>query len=424
VFNVVGHLSVELREEERLKAARRSTADLEAYELYMRGMQLSASNDRADIEAAISLFQRAIDRDPEFVSPYVEVAKRQSELYLGFGLRSEERAAAARDAAARALELAPGFDDAQLAMGIYLYRVEKDYQAALEKFGRASGSLLGDFDFHRHRGWTLRRLGQWREALASFEAANALSPRVAGPWLDLGLTHMFMRRYADAEQAFADFRSLNGGPTYQELFYRAVVTWNRDGSLDGFRPFLDQSPDDHAGWEVAMCEGRYQDAADVLANRPEVFIEQQMWYPRELLEAETLDALGQTEAARAKFAAAAEILERMVDETPEDERYHASLAWALAGLGRSEAAVEEALTARDLLPRAKDSLMGSRFLFDLAAVYARLGEVENALEALEDLLSAPSWFSPYRLEDEFRLRPIRDDPRFRALMDRERDRVF
>ena len=60
----------------------------------------------------------------------------------------------------------------------------------------------------------------------------------------------------------------------------------------------------------------------------------------------------------------------------------------------------------------------------LAAVHARLGEVEAALEVLEDLLSAPSRRPPTMLEDHFRLRPIQDDPRFKALMDRERDRVF
>ncbi|MFN2155325.1 MAG: TPR end-of-group domain-containing protein, partial [Anaerolineae bacterium] len=59
-----------------------------------------------------------------------------------------------------------------------------------------------------------------------------------------------------------------------------------------------------------------------------------------------------------------------------------------------------------------------------ASVYARLGEVDKALAVLEDLLSAPAQFSPQMLEHHFRLRPIQDDPRFKALMDREKDRVF
>jgi hypothetical protein len=76
------------------------------------------------------------------------------------------------------------------------------------------------------------------------------------------------------------------------------------------------------------------------------------------------------------------------------------------------------------MPRERDALSGPFFLFELAAVHARLGEVEEAVAALEELLSAPARFAPNMLEDHFRLRPIQDDPRFKALMDRERDRVF
>lgn len=59
-----------------------------------------------------------------------------------------------------------------------------------------------------------------------------------------------------------------------------------------------------------------------------------------------------------------------------------------------------------------------------AAVHARLGETDMAVAVLKDLLSAPSPYTPNMLERHWRLRPIRDDPQFKALMDRERDRVF
>jgi hypothetical protein len=95
-----------------------------------------------------------------------------------------------------------------------------------------------------------------------------------------------------------------------------------------------------------------------------------------------------------------------------------------AGLGRRDEAVREAQKAVEIMPRERDALGGPFFLSDLAAVHARLGDVDEALEVLEDLLSAPCRFAPNMLEDDFRFRPIQDDPRFKALMDRERDRVF
>ena len=80
--------------------------------------------------------------------------------------------------------------------------------------------------------------------------------------------------------------------------------------------------------------------------------------------------------------------------------------------------------ALEIMPRERHALAGPESLFNLAAVHARLGEVEEALRVLEDLLSAPSRYAPNMLEDHFLLRPIHDDPRFKALMDRERDTAF
>ncbi len=183
VRTVADRLNIQLREEERLRAARRSTTDQEAYELYMRGAERGG-----DYDEAIPLFQQAIERAPGFVGAHVALARSHALLYQYRGQRSEERAAAARMAAERAVELAPESEDAQLAMGIYLYRVEKDYEAALDWLSRASGTLLGDYEYHAYRAYAERRMGRWREAVASHQAAVSLSPRLASAWQEMGLT--------------------------------------------------------------------------------------------------------------------------------------------------------------------------------------------------------------------------------------------
>ena len=132
-----------------------------------------------------------------------------------------------------------------------------------------------------------------------------------------------------------------------------------------------------------MTEGRYQDAAAVLDGLPDVIPNPNYLYPKPLLRAETMDALGQHEAARQSFQDAASILETMIREEPDDERRHASLAWAYAGLMMGEEAVGEAQTAVAILPRERDAFQGPNRLFDLASVYARLGEVDKALAVLE-----------------------------------------
>ncbi len=51
---------------------------------------------------------------------------------------------------------------------------------------------------------------------------------------------------------------------------------------------------------------------------------------------------------------AAEVLEPLVEEIPNDERYPAALAWAYAGLGMRGKAVREAERAVGTMPRERD----------------------------------------------------------------------
>ena len=55
-----------------------------------------------------------------------------------------------------------------------------------------------------------------------------------------------------------------------------------------------------------------------------------------------------------------------------------------------------------------------------AQAYAELGDVEGAVEQLEPLLSAPSLVTVHTLETRWTWEPIRNDPAFKALLDRHR----
>jgi TolB-like protein/Flp pilus assembly protein TadD len=414
VRTVAEYLHVELRNEERLRAVRESTSDPAALDLYLRGRGQG-------IDEAVASFDAAIERDSAFAGAHAELAVRLAWSYQMGMLRSEEIASKARRAAQRAVQLAPRSESAYLAMGMYLYRVEKDYEGAVDWFERGSATLLGDYSYHYYRANAERRMGRWEAAARSRRAALSLSPRSAGAWSELALTYLCMRRYAEAEEALREAMRLGR----DDLSRVALLTWFRDGGTEGWRPYVERYPASPMAWEIAMIEERIEEAAAVVDRLPsDAFGWQHQWSPKALMEAETLEALSQNESAREKYREAADILEAMVREYPSDERYHASLGWAYAGLGLREGAVHEARRATELLSRERDALGGPFFLFDLAAVHAKLGEVQEAVAVLEDLLSAPARFAPNQLEDHFRLRPLHDDPSFQALMDRERERVF
>ena len=110
-------------------------------------------------------------------------------------------------------------------------------------------------------------------------------------------------------------------------------------------------------------------------------------------------------------------------EAPEDSRLYSSLGAALAGLGQREAAIEAATTATHLMPLSEDAWRGAHRALDLAEVLAVVGERESAIDELERLLSDPSPISVGLLVLDPIWDPLRDHPRFQALLEEYADDV-
>jgi tetratricopeptide (TPR) repeat protein len=127
---------------------------------------------------------------------------------------------------------------------------------------------------------------------------------------------------------------------------------------------------------------------------------------------------GQDDLARASFEAARIELEQRVEQYPDDHRLHSSLGIAYAGLSRCEEAVQEAQLGCRLMPASKDAFRALYRLEDLALVYTMVGQRNEAIATLDDLLARSGWFTAHGL----RLGPgwdlLRSDGRFQALLAR------
>ena len=83
----------------------------------------------------------------------------------------------------------------------------------------------------------------------------------------------------------------------------------------------------------------------------------------------------------------------------------------------SEAAIREARLAVDLT--AKDAFSGPVAVENLAAVYALVDRTDDALQQIERLLAMDylNSLTDHRLRYEFQWDPLRDDPRFKRLIE-------
>lgn len=125
----------------------------------------------------------------------------------------------------------------------------------------------------------------------------------------------------------------------------------------------------------------------------------------------SLRELGRTEEANANSRAAIAASERYLELNPDDVRAHYMRAGAYAELGESEPAMRSVEAAIALAPE------DSSVLYNAACMYGLLGRGDRALELLERAMETGTLHRDW-VERDPDLALLRDEPRFRALLDR------
>jgi adenylate cyclase len=172
-------LELELARTDRPSVERKATANLAAYDAYLRGLVATraARHDRYD--EAIRYFQQATTLDPEFADAYAAWA----DLYVSAaGDRVAVRAVMprARELAARALELDPESSDAHSALGNIALQFDHDWARAEAEFQRALALNPSNPRAHHFYGMLLMALGRYPEAKDLFLRASRIDP--VGPF--------------------------------------------------------------------------------------------------------------------------------------------------------------------------------------------------------------------------------------------------
>ncbi len=430
VFRVQGEIATRVasalevvlsgRERGRLEAP--ATRDLDAYDAFLRAQEIERGGfDPATQRRAAAQYERAVALDPEFGGAWARLSSIRSSLYAN-AAPTPELAAAARDAAERALALDPELAAGHRALGFYHRLVTKEPALALEAFSRGLAHAPDDADLLAAASLAERGLGRWNEALAHLERARALDPRNWRTGLATGIVLVYLRRSGEARAAFD--RGLALAPENLSLIEEKAMTYLQEGNLAGARAtaaaatasgleptatvayfasywdldwVLDEQQrdlllrlgpgsfgDDEGVWGIALAQ-----AATRGGDRSRV---------RELAE-----------RARATFAA-------QVVEVPGDAQRHVFLGLALAYEGRCAAALGEGERGVALQPIAADAYWGPYVEHQLARIETLCAEPARAIARLERLLAIPYLLTPRWLAIDPNFAPLRDEPRFAALV--------
>src|SRR3954452_13402167 len=145
---IANALRANLSPEEKASMQVHPTADLDAYDLYLRARDLfrwSGSGDpRENGEKALRLLDEALSRDPKFALAHSLASRFHTELYW-FGYdRTRDRLAKGRAEAETALKLRPELGDARLSLAYCYYYGGRYYDLALAELELARQATPND----------------------------------------------------------------------------------------------------------------------------------------------------------------------------------------------------------------------------------------------------------------------------------------
>ena len=427
---IADQLQATLSPAEKAAIEQAPTADLIAYDRYLRGKKLlgqSSYDTRTidNIRQAIRLLEQAVAYDPGFYLAHCQLAHARGSLYFSGADHTPTRVAQARQALQKALSLAPDRGEGHLTAAWISYHCDRDYETALTELAIGKRSLPNDSSIPELAGFIARRQGRWQKCTENLERAADLDPQNVWLLQQISQTYGMLRRFSDMAGALD--RAITASPRDATTrVARALVDleWcaETQPAYEAIHAVVAEDPSSVDAiadqWlYVALCRRDSAEIARALASIPaEGIVPVNVRMPRSFCEGIAARSTGDDAAAASAFTSAGTEMARLLHEQPDYGEALSVLAMSEAALGRKEDALQHGRRAIEVVPVAKDAVTGGEILRNLAITYAWTGETDLALEQLEELvhISSPISYGQLRLHPWWDL--LRGDARFEKIV--------
>jgi TolB-like protein/cytochrome c-type biogenesis protein CcmH/NrfG len=420
-------LKAKLSGTEQKAVTDKPTQNAAAYDAYLRGLAIEHTQYGYEAyQQAARDYVEAVQLDPKFAFAWARLAVLRSFLYFNAVDQNTNTAGAVKEAADRAMALAPEAGESWIAQGAYRYRVLRDFAGAVTAYKQAQIRLPNNSYLLQNLAFVQRRLGLWQEAEATFKKALELDPRDFQLLGSLGGEfYTYLRRFDDARAALD--RALEISPDSATTRASKAGVFQSEGRLDEAARELARIPADATDDFVvsarvgqAIYEHHFDSAISVIERKL-----------KSLPAGQPLDSvtelavvqlgfcqqwIGRDEDARRSFSRAIEAIKPKPDAPvpPDATGTPSTLALAYAGLGEKAKALEQA--QRAVKDYDTDAVNKPWSLTTLAQIQARFGDSDSAIAALPHLLEVPAGITPADLRFNPFWDPLRKDPRFQKLI--------
>ena len=316
-----------------------STANPEAYRLYLKGRFYTGKFTKEGFETGIDYFNQAIAIDPNYALAYSGLAFN----YINqedWHLPPNQGVPKAKEAAKRALAIDESDAGAHLVLAIAAHWYDWDWAAAEREFKRSIELNPNNSDAYSYYGWFLASMRRNDEAITVDKRAQQIDPLSVFPTANVGVVYLLARQW---------------DPAIEQLQHAIAIDPNFWFSY----PFLGRAYE-HKG-KLPEAIAQFQRALDLEKENAEIW-----------------SGLGNAYAVSGNRAEAQKVL----DHLKELSAHH----WVAP--------------------------------YNVAVIYAGLGEKDQAFALLERAYQDRSYYLPSFLTMDERLDNLHSDPRFAALVKR------
>ena len=416
---IASALQAHLTPRETSQLAKAGTHNKQALDASLRGTfyfgEFLRTRDVNDWTRSLALLKKAVQLDPDYVDAWNSLALA----YAFFPEYHRQQ----RQAARRALQLAPDNAEAHRQMAFVLSTRGKPAQALAEA-ERAVELAPNSRDTVSALAYVQMIAGKLDASIATYHKVLSMPGRRSGVLYWAMLPLILERRYTQARGLMRNYLVThpNDLSVAYQMVYTELAGW---GDIDAARAVLQAAatkPEESAiiaqAWfRVDWFARDYVQAGQIMQRAPSALFRGRD-KPRALYLGWAYRKQGETAKAQAAFARARDEIRHRLKTVPDYAGAHAALALALSGLGEHAQAIHEAQRAMSLTTVAMNAERGPEYIAIAARVEAAAGDNDAAIRKLRQLLDMPAGYavSVPLLKLDPTWDPLRKDPRFQALL--------